>query len=225
MIIYLDESGNLGFDFSLPGTSRFLIISCMICYTQEAILGAHRAVKLTRKNKLGKNVAELKGNNTSLAVKKYFYTHLEKNKSWEIITIATDKQALLKHRNKKGAIVDKNLFYDEVAGRLLSQINLSPDDASIHLIIDKSKNKNALKEFDNSIKTMIRSIIFEKRQLFIHHRSSQADPGLQIADLFSWGIYRKYQNSDHDWYDIFKSRIALEMEFKFEVKKKTDPVM
>lgn len=215
MIIYLDESGNLGFNFSLAGTSQYLIISGLICHTQQAAQAAQRAVIRTRKNKMGANTVELKGNSTSLPVKKYFYNHLAKHNDWEIIAIAANKQAWLKHHGKNLLTVDKNFFYDEVVKRLLSQINLSADNSHIQLIIDKSKTRNAVKVFDHSINSMIRDLIPKERQLSIQHRRSDIDPGLQIADLFSWGIYRKYQNNDLEWYEVFQNRIALEMEFKF----------
>lgn len=187
----------------------------MICHTREATQATQRAVKLTRKNKLGTNISELKGSNTSLTVKKYFYNHLIRDNNWEIISIAADKKAWLHHYTKKSMVVDKNLFYDQVAARLLSQIKITSDNSHIQLIIDKSKTRRALQNFDNGITSIIRSLIPEKRKLSIYHRRSDTDPGLQAADLFSWGVYRKYQKNELEWYEIFKNKIALEMEFKF----------
>ena len=215
MIIYLDESGDLGFDFNRSGTSQYLIMTCLVCENLEAIQTVKKAIRLTRKNKLGKNIGEVKGSNTSPAVKKYFFNHLEKNANWEIMTVAANKQAwLLKHDHSTSSI-DKNLFYDEVAKRLLSQIQIIADAQHIQLIIDKSKTPSALKDFNHRISTTLSNFISAKTKLSIHHRHSFAEAGLQAIDLFSWGIYRKYQLIDHEWYDVFKHRIALEMEFKF----------
>ena len=131
------------------------------------------------------------------------------------MTVAANKQAwLLKHDNSSSSI-DKNLFYDEVAKRLLSQIQIIADAQHIQLIIDKSKTPSALKDFNHRISTTLSDFISAKTKLSIHHRHSFAEAGLQAIDLFSWGIYRKYQRIDHEWYDVFKHRIALEMEFKF----------
>lgn len=68
--------------------------------------------------------------------------------------------------------------------------------------------------FDLYRQTMV-GFIPKKTLLSIHHRQSFADPGLQATDMFGWGIYRKYQREDTAWYDVFKERIAVEMEFKF----------
>ncbi|HVV69577.1 MAG TPA: DUF3800 domain-containing protein [Gammaproteobacteria bacterium] len=215
MIIYLDESGDLGFDFSLSRTSHYLIMACLVCNTPQSVQAMQRAVRLTLKNKLAASYDEIKGGNTSLAVKKYFYNHLTKNNHWEIISIAADKRAWLRHHAKVPDTAAKNLFYDEIAKRLLSQINLLTNNTPIQLVVDKSKTKNAIKDFDLCISTVMRSFISDKTPFSIYHRQSYADPGLQATDMFGWGIYRKYQRNDLEWYEVFKERIALEMEFKF----------
>ncbi len=40
--------------------------------------------------------------------------------------------------------------------------------------------------------------------LTIEHVDSQQSLGIQAVDLFSWGIYRKYEHNDTKWYDYFK---------------------
>ena len=35
--IFLDESGDLGFDFSKPKTSRYFIITCLLCVNKRPI--------------------------------------------------------------------------------------------------------------------------------------------------------------------------------------------
>lgn len=81
--------------------------------------------------------------------------------------------------------------------------------------MDKSKSPSALKDFDERISSTRYSFISEKTLLSIHHRHSFNELGLQAVDLFGWGIFCKYQWADNEWYDVFKHRIALEMEYKF----------
>ena len=50
MVIYLDESGDLGFDFTQKNTRRYLIISLLVCGDDAAHLAITRAVKKTLKN-------------------------------------------------------------------------------------------------------------------------------------------------------------------------------
>lgn len=84
MIIFLDESGDLGFDFSKSKTSRKFVITLLVCDGKEATDSFRKAARRTLKNKLNRKkkgsrvVQELKGAKTSLDIKKYFYRHLIK---------------------------------------------------------------------------------------------------------------------------------------------------
>jgi len=39
-----------------------------------------------------------------------------------------------------------------------------------------------------------------------HHRSTE-NLGLQAADLFSWGTFRKHARNDTTWFDLFKPKV------------------
>ena len=49
--------------------------------------------------------------------------------------------------------------------------------------------------------------------LDIHHRGSHQELGLQAVDVFSWGVYRKYENADSEWLEFFKDRIRCDLEY------------
>lgn len=82
MIIFLDESGDLGFDFNKPMTSRKFVITLLVCDGKGVIDSLRKAVRRTLKNKLNRNKSgnrvaqELKGAKTTLAIKKYFFRNL-----------------------------------------------------------------------------------------------------------------------------------------------------
>ena len=71
MYIYLDESGDLGFDFSKIKTTKKFVITLLVCDTPTAPAIFKKAVHRTLRNKLNraKNKTrwhtELKGTNTS----------------------------------------------------------------------------------------------------------------------------------------------------------------
>jgi hypothetical protein len=33
---------------------------------------------------------------------------------------------------------------------------------------------------------------------------------LQAVDLFSWGIFRKYEKNNTEWFDLFKGKIKYD---------------
>lgn len=74
--LYLDESGDLGFDFQAKAPSRFLTIAVLATSQDQTVKRIRTAVKRTLKNKVDrgkKNEQELKGSSTDIAVKRYFY--------------------------------------------------------------------------------------------------------------------------------------------------------
>jgi len=121
--LYLDESGDLGTQFQNSGTSQYLVITVLAIEGEVARKSVEKAIERTMKNKLRKNprrrsryATELKGTNTELTDKRYFYR------------------------------------YD----------------------LHESK-------------------------------------ALQAVDLFAWGIHRKYELRDLEWYDMFQEKLAYEM--------------
>lgn len=52
MFIFLDESGDLGFDFGKPKTSRHFVIALLVCDDKLTQTGIRTAVSRTLKNKL-----------------------------------------------------------------------------------------------------------------------------------------------------------------------------
>ncbi len=216
MIIYLDESGNLGFDFKQKNTSRYLVIGLLVCWDDVAHASIIRAIKKTLKNKLPRNTPELKGSDLALPIKKYFLKEVSKPKNWCLYTAIADKKAWVNHHmNNHHQTLQKKALYDEVAKRLFSQLDYIETTHRIDIVVDRSKNKDEIVVFDEAITTAVKERIVKKMPLTIRHRNSQEDAGLQAIDIFCAGIGRKYEQGDLTWYQEFADRIAVEIEYKF----------
>jgi hypothetical protein len=202
LIIYLDESGELGFDFDNKQSSRYFVITALVCKDTLMDKQLQNAVSRTIKSKMGAKTNELKGTKTKLSVKTYFLAQLHKSdlRNFEIYAVIVDK-----HKLQRIDTQGKQHLYNQVTGRLLQQINLTTLDV-VTLIVDKSKNKYGMKIFDDYLKRQLNLDI----PFFIHHYSSSASRGLQAVDLFCWGIYRKYEHQDVEWYQAFESAISCE---------------
>jgi hypothetical protein len=99
MYIYLDESGNLGFDFSKKGTSEKFTLTLLVCDSLQAKKAFKKAIGRTIKNKIrgkrktDKSFKELKGTNTTAAVKEYFYRQI-KSDAWGLYTVILNKRRI-----------------------------------------------------------------------------------------------------------------------------------
>lgn len=100
LFVYLDESGDLGFNFDNKGTPRYFIITLLVCDNKRTVHQISQVVKRTLKNKLQSKKArpiELKGAETKLSVKKYFYHNMARLKNWHLYAIILDKYKLNNH--------------------------------------------------------------------------------------------------------------------------------
>ena len=100
MYVFLDESGDLGFDFT-KNPSKYFAITLLVCHNRPTFFSFKSAIKRTVLTKFNQKniktpVSELKGSNTTLSIKQYFYKQLLKfpNQDWEIYSIFLNKTNL-----------------------------------------------------------------------------------------------------------------------------------
>ena len=95
--LYLDESGDLGFDFVNKKPSKFFTVTILALSSYESNRKLIKAVKMTLRRKTSKKEGknELKGINTTLDVKKYFYKQV-KNIRFSLYSITLNKKRILR---------------------------------------------------------------------------------------------------------------------------------
>src|SRR5579864_6243897 len=93
MFIFLDESGDLGFDFKSKSPTNIFAITLLACKNWFAVKDFQKSVSRTLKNKINhkankKSIKhELKGSETTIATKKYFLQQILNNFDWNIYSI------------------------------------------------------------------------------------------------------------------------------------------
>ncbi|MFT6333188.1 MAG: hypothetical protein ACJAW3_001544 [Lentimonas sp.] len=203
--IYLDESGDLGFNFQDKKPSNYFTITILVIDGAEDDAIFSRGIKSTIRRKFVKNkdkIQELKGTSTTLKIKEYFYKQI-KNINFKIYSTTIDKKKLINQ-----APLDIHAFYNEISLGILKQINFLDGVSRIKLVVDKSKGKEEIKKFDNLIKKQLE--IKNKCHVDIWHYRSQESKGLQACDLFSHGIFSNYENSNSQWLEVFKEKISYD---------------
>ena len=210
MIIFLDESGDLGFDFKKEGTTHFFVVTLLVVKDEQQAKLIRKAVERTLKNKILrkrkkklKNV-ELKGSATTMSVKKYFLKQI-KNCGFTLYTIALEKKRVFLNLRRA-----PDRLYNYVARKVIDQITFNEELQRVALVIDKRKGKKEIREFNRYLRGQLEAVIAPSVFLEIDHPSSNAEKGLQAVDMFCWGIFRKYEFNDDAWYNLFVNKIKFE---------------
>ncbi len=215
MYIFLDESGDLGFNFDNKNPSWYFVITILVCHNREAVLSLQASVKRTLKRKLHYKIkrsspSELKGYSTLYSVKKYFLNALLQRKvqDWELYSIVLNKKRLLRQLKQKP---NQEKLYNILSHKVLQQVNLKDcNNGVVRLIVDRCKSSKERAIFNNYLKSNLEVRLPINTNLHIMHEVSYNDPGLQAVDMFCYGIARKYTSRDTEWYNLFKHKIIFE---------------
>lgn len=212
MIIFLDESGDLGFDSTKKGSSKKFVITLLVCNSNATVQQIKFAGKRTLKNKLNhknksRTIHELKGTGTLLTIKKYWHRNLPSS-GWSIYSVVVNKSRIVEHLASKAG---KKKLYNFLARFILEKIPLGTVN-HVRLVVDKCKNSEEIKDFNTDVKNQLQAMMPLNATLHIEHQSSQHSHGLQAVDLFCWGVFRKYEFNDTDWYNVYKNKIQFETE-------------
>ena len=160
-----------------------------------------RKLNLQNKNK----IHELKGSSTTLEIRKYFYEQI-RNINFDIYSIGINKKHLADIPNK-----DLEDIYNQLTKRIINKISFEKFiETTIEFTVDKSKGKEEIKKFNSCIKGQIESKVTSDTLIRINHCRSHEHYGLQACDLFSYGIFLKYEKGQSDWYQSFEDRIVSE---------------
>lgn len=205
--IFLDESGDLGFDFTKKGTSKFFIIT--ILFTEDAKGKIEKVVKKTH-SELAKKYKRRVGTLHAVLEKPVTRTRLLKRmteKDFGVMAIYLNKKKVHTHLQD-----EKQVLYNYVTNILLDRIYskkiLSPDFV-IELIASRRETNKFLNEnFKDYLSRQIKNN--HKGTLKIIVKTPAEEKCLQAVDFLSWAIFRKYERGDDSYYRIFKKRIIEE---------------
>ncbi len=209
--LYLDESGDLGFDFVNKKPSKFFTISILAVSGVEDNRKLIKGVKVTLRRKLNPKkhrrriIEELKGKDTTLEVKQYFYNQLSKV-NFEIYAITLNKKRVFERLSK-----EKPRVYNFIARQVIDKIPFEKNHANrVELIIDRSKSKPEIEEFNFYIRSQIQGRLDPKVTLDMYHWDSKQSAGLQAADMFCWGVFQKYERRNTKWFETFEKKVKFE---------------
>lgn len=213
--LYLDESGDLGFDFVNKKPSKFFTVAILALSSREnnrkLIKGVRNTLrrKLNPKGKTKRIVPELKGADTTFEVKGYFYKQV-KDIKFGIYAITLNKRRVYEQLAK-----NKSRVYNFVARQVLDRIPFEKNSKDrVELIIDKSMSKPEIAEFNSYVRKQLEARLNPKVPLDIYHWRSHENFGLQAIDMFCWGVFQKYERGRPNWYNLYlKDKIKFDEQY------------
>jgi hypothetical protein len=204
LYLYLDESGDLGFDFFAKKPSKYFTVTILSVSGIENNRRLIKAVRKTIRRKLPQRQSELKGVKDSIRIKEYFYRQVSAL-PFNIYAVTLNKR-----RVYDSLAQQKDRVYNFIARNVLDRMPVENASTRIQVIIDRSKSKKEISEFNEYIIRHLKGRIDPQVPLDIYHWPSHENMGLQAVDTFSWGIFRKYEKKDYEWFNIFKEKVKYD---------------
>lgn len=205
--IFLDESGDLGFDFSKKKTSKYFVVTFLFVQNKRPV------EKIVRKifNSLSKK--QIKAHDGIL------HAHKETPRiRQKVLNELAQKEVTLLtvYLNKKKVYTklqdEKQVLYNYVTNILLDRImsrKLVPLDQTVHLIASRYETNKLLNEnFKDYLSGKVRQN--HKVKLRIQIKTPHEEKCLQVVDMVSWAIFRKWEHQDASYYNLIKSKIIEE---------------
>ena len=204
--IFLDESGDLGFDFSKKRTSKYFIITCLFTSRKRPIEKAVSKTHAELKKKHKKKGGVLHCFQEKPITKQRLLKRLS-NKDCLIMAIYLNKNKVYTKLQN-----EKEVLYNYVTNILLDRIcvkKLIDKDKPIILIASrKETNKFLNLNFKNYLSQSVK--YNHKINLSVKIKTPFEEKALQAVDFASWAIFRKYEYGDDVYYNFIKQKIAEE---------------
>ncbi|MCA9341012.1 DUF3800 domain-containing protein [Candidatus Saccharibacteria bacterium] len=199
--VYMDESGDLGFDFTKQKTSRYFVVSF--------VFTAHprQLDKMVNKIFHGFTKKEVKNHHGVL----HCYKEHPKNRVRLLNSLAKSNSSVLTLKLDKKRVYtrlhdEKHVLYNYVVNILLDRMigkKLIPLDGEIRFVASRRETSKFLNEnFVNYLNSQTASNHKLKIQTEIIKPSQEK--GLQVIDFVAWSYFRKYEHTDSSYADIIQ---------------------
>ena len=206
--IFLDESGDLGFDFKKKKTSKFFVITFLFAKDKRVV---ERMVK-----KIFKGFSKLEVKNHHGVLHAYKEAPRTRQKLLNMVRENNKSNVIVIYLNKRKVYSklqdEKQILYNYVTNILLDRVctkKLIPIDEKIFLVASRREtNKFLNQNFKAYLKSQMRNN--HKLDIDIEIKSPTQEKSLQVVDMLSWSVFRKYEHGDESYYNIIKPDIIEE---------------
>ena len=93
---------------------------------------------------------------------------------------------------------------------MVDRVDLSWVKNSITIVLDKSKNKTEIKDCNDYLIRNIETKVDLLVIINIEHKNSTEIKQLQLADMFCYWFFEKYNKNKTDWLEVFKEKVKFD---------------
>src|SRR3989338_5188 len=201
MYIFIDESGDLGFDFKKSGKpSDFFLVGALKIPEEKhlnRIIKKHR--KRLRKRKEEKR--EIKFSNTSPENKRRILHDISKL-DVELFIVYIDK-----HNSYDYIKNDPVRMYSYLLKILAEKCFSMPLDEDVNVIFDRSLSKAQQETIELYLRTQNEQLMATKHRIAMLHLPSQERVGLMCIDFVCGAAMSKIANKNETYINIIKDKI------------------
>ena len=208
--IYIDESWDLWFDFENKNPSKYFTLTLVVVKSIDSNKALKKEIETTLKRKINtkkkkKRIShEIKGSKTTLEIKKYLYSRIQ-GLDFDIYSITFQKKNV-----KPDLQRNKPRLYNYFVRQLIDQIDLSFIEQKLTIVLDKSKNKEQIKDCNDYLIRNIEAKVSLDIEIDILHEKSESMKQLQIADVFCYWFFEKYNKSCSLWCSVFQDKVCYD---------------
>lgn len=203
--IFMDESGDLGFNDNKEKTSKHFVIAFLFSENKNIL---DKIVKKTFNSLPDKIIKKHSGTfhcyKEQPKVRFKLLNLLKEKKDVSVMIIRLDKNKLWTDLKQ-----EKNLLYNNVVNILLNRVfskKLIPIKNGIVFVQSKRETNKLLNEnFKNYISQQIKKN--HGIELTVEIKNPSEEKSLQIVDFVSWSAFRKYEHNDDSYYNVIKNLI------------------
>jgi len=214
-MIYLDESGDLGFG---SRASRYFVLAAIITREPEQVRKCIKRVRRQKLPKKYKKIPELKFHNSSQTIRGRVLDCVARTDTDIAYAILRKHQVYERLKSKP------SILYNYISGSLIAKIITAYKlEGLVKVFVDRSLYGFEREHFDNYL-TWKACLGNYSEELNIDppeivHIDSRQDRCIQVVDFVAGAIGHRYSMEDPSYYNTIEPRVSILMDF-FEGKDK-----
>ncbi len=204
--IFMDESGDLGFDLTKSKTIKYFIATLLLCASKSSVERVAKKVLSAEARDTKQHPGVLHAVHSKPRTRLKLLNKLAQQ-DVSILTIYLNKQKV--HTKLQD---EKQVLYNFVTNILLDRLmtqKLIPTNEPIILVASRRETN---KYFNDNFKSYLANQVKANHQLQLQMeiKTPYQEKGLQVVDFASWAIFRNREHGDDTYYNLIKGKIVEE---------------